>query len=179
MKFVAALNPPRELKMTRNQPILSARAIEALLLSLFLLGSPRLSISAEPPAAPPPPPVPPLTATPGVQGPSKTGTLNATPTREELQKLTPAEREARIQQLKEKVAVKMKDGLTPAEREKRRQVIVQRLQHRLEILHNKQKAGPLTPEEQQSLKRLEELSKNFQHSKLEGGLTPAEKKKKD
>ena len=97
------------------------------------------------------------------------------PTREELQKLTPAEREARAERMKERKALKggQPTKLTPAEREQRRAEIQQRLNKRLEHLRAKQKTGELSAEDKQQLKRLEEVSKGFQKQRLDRPADPA------
>jgi hypothetical protein len=126
----------------------------ALLLGCLALGvGPARGVAAEP-------------ASPSQNGtpPAGNGTGTGTPSREELQKLTPAEREARLQQLRERRAAKLKE-LTPAEREHRRQLIQQRFQQRLDALKKKQKEGGLTAEEQGQLKRLEQVAENFKKAR--------------
>lgn len=178
MKIGLTSDRTLNMTMTPHLPSLLKSARGAL--ALFCVGVTTGLGHAEPLAPPPAP----LTAVP-LESPtslapaSRSETPSSVPTREDLQRLTPSEREARIQQLKEHRAVKLKEELTPAEREQRRQVIQQRLQQRLEVLHKKQKAGPLSPEEEASLKRLEELSKNFQRSKLQGGTSSPDKKRKN
>lgn len=99
------------------------------------------------------------------------------PARERFQDLTPAEREARTQLLKERKAPKVKApaSLTPSEREARRAEIRQRLQKRLEVLRDKQKQGTITPEETAQLKRLEDISKGLPAVKRERPELKAEK----
>ncbi len=90
------------------------------------------------------------------------------------------DREGRVQRLlKEKKGTLKKEGadsLTPAEREKRRRELKDRLQRRLEVLKKKQKESSLSAEEQQQLTRLEEVSKRFQNPKKETVQTPQETK---
>lgn len=97
------------------------------------------------------------------------------PTREELQRLTPAEREARAERLRERKAIKagQPPKLTPAERDQRRAEIHLRLQRRLDQLRAKQKTTELNPEERKQLKRLEEVSKGFQKPRAERPVDPA------
>ena len=88
------------------------------------------------------------------------------PTREELQRLTPAEREARAERIREKRVTKMKETfkLSPVEKEARREQIQQRLQKKLDALRKKQNEGSLSAEEQTQLKRFEEISQRFKSS---------------
>ncbi len=178
MKIEVTSDRNLNMTMTPHFPSFLKSARGAL--ALFFVGS-SADLSHAEALAPPPAPLKaaPLGSPTNLAPTSRSETPSSVPTREELQRLTPAEREARIQQLKEHRAVKLKEELTPAEREQRRQVIQQRLQQRLEVLHKKQKAGPLSPEEEASLKRLEELSKNFQRSKLQDGSASPDKKRKN
>ena len=124
------------------------------------------SLPAQTPAAPPPPP-PPLTVQPTLPVLDK-----KPPTHQELLKLAPEEREARLKVLRDRKVGGPKDALTPAEREKRRLEIRQRLEKRLENLRKKKKEKPLTPEEEKQLQRLEEVSRGWQSPKKAKLATP-------
>ncbi len=85
------------------------------------------------------------------------------PPRDRFQDLTPAEREARAQLVRERKPPKVKGPLvlTPTERDSRRDEIRQRLHKRLESLRQKKKQGSLTAEEGAQLKRLVDLCKGI------------------
>jgi hypothetical protein len=84
------------------------------------------------------------------------------PTYEELQKMTPEERRARIKELREKKA----ESLTPEQKEARRKIIRERVEKRIDELKKKKADGTLSEAEsrqlevwQQRLKRLEAASR--------------------
>ncbi|MBM3845023.1 MAG: hypothetical protein FJ405_01890 [Verrucomicrobia bacterium] len=87
------------------------------------------------------------------------------PSLAQLEKLTPAQREARIEKIRERRVAKARQEsqLTPAERENRRAELQDRLRKRLEALRQKRAAGSLTEPEQRQLKRLEEVAKGFKN----------------
>lgn len=118
-----------------------------------------------------------VVATPILQKSASQTETTPVPARERFQDLTPAEREARTQLLKERKAAKVKPpaSLTPSEREARRAEIRQRLQKRVETLREKQKQGTITPEEAAQLKRLEDISKGLPAAKRERAEPKTEK----
>lgn len=117
----------------------------------------------------PPSPPPPLTVQPALPVLDK-----KPPTHQELLKLAPEEREARLKMLRDRKVGGPKDALTPAEREKRRLEIRQRLEKRLENLRKKKKEKPLSPEEEKQLQRLEEVSRGWQSPKKTKPATPSD-----
>jgi hypothetical protein len=113
---------------------------------------------AEAPPTPPPPPKSPSTHT--VLAPARS--LAEAPTHDQLLKMGPEEREARLKALRERKVLPLKGALTPAEREQRRLEIRQRLEKRLEGLRKRKKERALTAEEEKQLRRLEEVARGFQ-----------------
>lgn len=93
---------------------------------------------------------------------SSTGSV---PSLAQLEKLTPAQREARIEKIRERRVAKARQEaqLTPAEKEIRRAQLQDRLRKRLEALRQKKASGSLTEPEQKQLKRLEEVAKGFKN----------------
>lgn len=81
--------------------------------------------------------------------------------REELKKLPPAEREARIKDLRERFAERRK-AMTIEERKAKRQEIKGRLEKQLNALREKKTNGTLTAQETRRLERLETVAKRFQ-----------------
>jgi ribosomal protein L29 len=84
------------------------------------------------------------------------------PTYEDLQKMTPEERRAKIKELREKRA----EGLTPEQKELRRKLVRERVEKRIGELQKKKADGTLSEAEnrqlelwQQRLKRLEAAEK--------------------
>src|SRR5258706_6984332 len=75
-------------------------------------------------------------------------------TAEELKKMTPAERQAKLREWREKNGPK----LTPEERAKRREQIKDRLGRQIADLQKKKTDGTITDEERRKLVRLEELN---------------------
>ncbi len=96
------------------------------------------------------------------KAPSKNEAVIVQP-RDRFLDLTPAEREARAQLIRERKPPKVKGPLvlTPSERDSRRDEIRQRLHKRLESLRQKQRQASLSPEEAAQLQRLEDLSKRI------------------
>ena len=83
------------------------------------------------------------------------------PIREELQKLTPEERQARQKERREK--------MTPEQREAQRKVWRERLEKRQDELKKKKSDGTLTPQEEKRLERMQDLMKRWD----QGGGTNA------
>lgn len=78
------------------------------------------------------------------------------PTREDWQKMTPEQREAKMKELREKRQV-----LTPEQREAQRKVWRERMDKRIEELKKKKADGTITTQEEQVLKRMEEMVKRW------------------
>ncbi len=101
-------------------------------------------------------------AAPALRGAEPVVEPEKKPTREELQKMTPEERRAKLKELRDKRT----EGLTPDQKEARRKVIRERVQKRIDDLKKKQAEGGLSEAEtrqlelwQQRLKRLDAASK--------------------
>jgi len=88
-------------------------------------------------------------------------------TAEELKKMTPAERQAKLREWREKSGPK----LTPEERAKRREQIKDRLGRQIADLQKKKTDGTITDEERRKLVRLEELNARLRRpaGPVEGG----------
>lgn len=87
------------------------------------------------------------------------GAQDKPPSREELQKLTPEERQARMKEWRGK-----QKTMTPEQREAQRKVWQERMGKKIEDLKKKRTEGSITPQEEQSLRRLEENMKRWQES---------------
>ena len=92
------------------------------------------------------------------------------PTREELQKMTPEERQARMKEWRDK-----QPKLTPEQREAQRKVWRERMEKKLEDLKKKKADGTLTPQEEKQLERMQELLKRWEQGSDPGvpGTPPA------
>lgn len=80
-----------------------------------------------------------------------------TPTREDWQKMTPEERQAKMKELRDK-----QKTLTPEQREAQRKIYHDRIAKQLEELRKKKTAGPLTPAETKRLENMEEWMKRME-----------------
>ena len=83
---------------------------------------------------------------------------NPRPTREELQKMTPEERQAKLKERREQ----QQKALTPDQREAQRKVYRERMEKLIEELNKKKADGTITPDEGKRLERLQEMLKRFQ-----------------
>jgi hypothetical protein len=79
--------------------------------------------------------------------------------REEWNKLSPEERQARLKEAERRR--QQGNKLTPEEREAKRKEIASRLDKRLAKLHEKEAKGTLTPDEAKELARCEQIRKRF------------------
>lgn len=140
-----------------------SRSLNRLLLTVGLWSTGWAGLAGKLPAQTPVPPLPP--SPPPSAQPTLPILEKKPPTHQELLKLAPEEREARLKALRDRKVGGPKDALTPAEREKRRLEIRQRLEKRLENLRKKKKEKPLSPEEEKQLQRLEEVSRGWQSPK--------------
>jgi hypothetical protein len=86
------------------------------------------------------------------------------PTREELMKMTPEERQAKLKEWRDN----QQKGLTPdqreAQREAQRKVYRERIEKLIEDLNKKKADGVLTAEEAKRLERLQEMLRRFQQT---------------
>lgn len=92
------------------------------------------------------------------------------PTREELQKMTPEERKARLKQWQD-----AQKSLTAEQREAQRKAWRERLEKRVEDLKKKKAEGTITDQEKQQLDRLEQWLKRMDQSGAGAPATPAER----
>jgi hypothetical protein len=94
--------------------------------------------------------------------------------REELKKLSPDERQAKIREWREKEGLGGTNKVFSAEeREARRKQMRERMQKQLASLRQKKADGKLTPEERRKLDRMEELSRRFEKSAPHPNSNPA------
>ena len=80
------------------------------------------------------------------------------PTYEDLQKMTPEERRAKIKELRDKKA----EGLTPEQKELRRKVIRERVEKRIAELKQKKTDGTLSEAENRQLELWEQRLKRLE-----------------
>jgi hypothetical protein len=83
--------------------------------------------------------------------------------REEFKKLPPAEREAKIKELREQFLERRK-AMTADDKKAKRQEIKGRLEKQLGALREKKTKGTLTVQEARRLERLETIAKRFKQS---------------
>jgi hypothetical protein len=98
-------------------------------------------------------------------GPGGTNRGDIERRREEWRKLPPAEREARLREMRERNLARnspMFNQLTPAEREAKRVEIKNRLEARINDLQNRQAAAPLSPAEQRRLERFKNMARRLE-----------------
>ena len=85
--------------------------------------------------------------------------------RQEWRKLPPAEREARLRELRERNLARnspMFNRLTPAEREAKRKEIKSRLDAHINDLQGRQTTAPLSPAEQRRLDRFKNMARRLE-----------------
>jgi len=83
--------------------------------------------------------------------------------REEFKKLPPAEREAKIKELRERFLERRK-AMTVEERKAKRQEIKGRFEKQLGLLREKKTNGTLNAQEDRRLERLETVAKRFRQA---------------
>jgi hypothetical protein len=98
-------------------------------------------------------------------GPGGTNRGDIERRREEWKKLSPAEREARLRDLRERNLARnspLFNRLTPAEREAKRTEIKNRLQTHITDLQSRQATAPLSPAEQRRLERFKNMARRLE-----------------
>ena len=83
------------------------------------------------------------------------------PTREELQKLSPEERQTKLKEWREK--------MTPEQREAQRKTWRERMEKKIEELKKKKTDGTITPQEEKQLERVQEMLKRGEQGGGPGG----------
>ena len=98
-------------------------------------------------------------------GPGGTNRGDIERRREEWRRLPPAERDARLRELRERNLARNSpvfNRLTPAEREAKRTEIKKRLETHISDLENRQTAAPLSPAEQRRLDRFKNMARRLE-----------------